>query len=53
MNEAIAATRANSDAVDSGLNVVEIAGTTFENIAGSVVTLSNQISEISDSRTFS
>jgi len=49
MNEAIAATRANSDAVDSGLNVVEIAGTTFENIAGSVVTLSNQISEISNS----
>lgn len=49
MNEAIAATRANSEAVDIGINVVKIAGTTFENIAGSVVKLSNQISEISDS----
>lgn len=49
MNEAITATRANSSAVDTGINVVEVAGTIFEEIAGSVLQLSDQICEISDS----
>lgn len=49
MEEAIAATRNNSDAVDAGIHVVEIAGTIFKEIAGSVTQLSDQISGISDS----
>lgn len=49
MDEAIAATRNNSDAVDAGMHVVEIAGTIFKEIADSVTQLSNQISGISDS----
>lgn len=49
MNEAIVATRTNSDAVDAGIDVVGIAGNVFEEIAGSVTVLSDQICEISDS----
>lgn len=48
MDEAIAATGNNSDAVDTGMHVVEIAGTIFKEIAGSVTQLSDQISGISD-----
>lgn len=49
MNEAIVATRMNSDAVDAGIHVVGIAGNVFKEIASSVVHLSDQIYEISDS----
>lgn len=49
MNEAIAATRTNSDAVDAGIQVVGVAGQVFEEIASSVIHLSDQICEISDS----
>ena len=49
MNEAIVATRTNSGAVDAGIQVVGIAGNVFKEIAGSVVQLSNQVCEISDS----
>jgi len=48
MSEAIVATRRNSDAVDTGIHVVGIAGNVFKEIASSVAALSDQICEISD-----
>lgn len=49
MDEAITATCNNSDAVDAGTHIVETAGNIFEEIAGSVAHLSDQISGITDS----
>ncbi len=49
MNEAIGASQANNKGVNIGVSVVEQAGNTFEKIADSVVQLSEQVSDISDS----
>lgn len=49
MNEAIAATQANNSGVNTGIRVVELAGNTFKKIADSVVQLSVQVNDISES----
>jgi len=49
MKEALSATQANNNGVTTGVSVVELAGNTFKKIADSVVQLSAQVNEISDS----
>lgn len=49
MNEAIVATHGNSMGVQAGIEVVQLAGNTFQSITNSVLQLSSQIQDISKS----